>query len=143
IVEIRLRRAPVPFGDDDVAFDALRARGRRRELALVDAVRPVGQHRRGALRAERVEHLHHVAAGLALLDAAQPGILRRRELAERRVQLARRLVAALMAGEAAAERIAALEEADVLALRLDGGADAGAALPGNSLAAGKLIIDAQ
>ena len=48
VVQVRLRIGPVPHRDDDVALDALRPRRRRRKLAGLDAVGPVGEHRESA-----------------------------------------------------------------------------------------------
>ena len=100
VVQVMLLVRPVPGGHHDVAFHALRAlRGLARQLALGDAVGPIGQigERRGAELAG--QDVHHLLAGLAGLDAANPCILGGRP--EYRRDRARRQRSHLMAADAA------------------------------------------
>src|SRR5258706_5165147 len=87
--------------DDHIALDALRTRRLAvRQLALRDAVGPVAEQLR-AERAERQQLLRHLLPGLAGADAAHPCRRRRRELAERFGDGARRTLTELMAADAA------------------------------------------
>ena len=125
VVQVRLRVGPVPQRDDHVALHSLRPRRRRRQLAARHAIRPVAEQQQRALAAQLLEAAHHVAARLARLDAPLPCVRHVRKLADRRGDVARRLVAELMAGRAAAR----LEAAQPLRLGLDGGRDAVAGRP--------------
>ena len=102
VVQIDFRVRPVPHRHDDVALGALRARRRRRKLAGVDAVGPIGELFQHAVLAELVQRAAHLRAGLARLHAAIPRGDGRRELAQLPRNLARRFVAELMARQAAA-----------------------------------------
>ena len=64
IVEIFFRSGPIPLGDHDVAFHALRARRSRRQFAVLDAIGPVGVFLHGALAAHTCCHADHKAADL-------------------------------------------------------------------------------
>ena len=118
VVQVRLRIGPVPHRDDDVALAALRARRRRRPAARPPAMRSVQSayiaSARGA--ADLREAGAHAAAGLSGLDAAIPGGRRVLERAEALRDLARRLVAHLMAAGAA---VGVDDVANPLALALD------------------------
>src|SRR3954451_1649318 len=114
-MQVGLRVRPVPHRDHGVALDALRPlRLRRRQLALGDAVGPIAEHLQGALRAHAVHGVDHVEARLPGLDAAGPGLVAILELAERLGDRARRLVAELVASDAAV----GLDEIEGLGLRL-------------------------
>jgi hypothetical protein len=73
VVQVRFRIGPVPLSDDDVAFEALRPRRRRRHLTSLDTVGPVGEHLQRAAAAELIEPAAHLTSGLARLNAALPG----------------------------------------------------------------------
>ena len=75
VVQVRLRIGPVPHRDHDVALEALRPRRRRRHLAAVDAIGPVGEQQQRALLAEIVEAVDHLAAGLARREPPLPRML--------------------------------------------------------------------
>ena len=128
-MQVDLRVRPVPRRHDDVALDALRTRRRRaRQLALGDAIGPVGIHRERAGAAHLREAGAHAAAGLAGLDAAIPRHLRILELAEdARGNRARRGPAHLMAARAA---VGVDDVADPVALGLHVGRDAVALVTG-------------
>ena len=125
VVQVRLRIGPVPHRDHDVALDALRTRRRRRHLAAVDAIGPVGEQQQRALAAEVVEAVDHLAAGLARREPPLPRVRQRREGAELLGNLARALGAELMARRAAA----GLDHAEPLGLALDVRVDAVALRP--------------
>ena len=102
VVQIDLRIGPVPHRDDDVALAALRPRRRDgRQLAPRNPIGPVGPHRQRTRAADLREASAHAAAGLAGLDAAIPRGAWSVERAEVLGDLARRLVAHLMAAGAA------------------------------------------
>ena len=91
------RAAPVPHRQHQVPLAALRARRRRRHLAGGDPVGPPREHLEAALAAEPRNHAAHPAAILSGLHAPIPGLDARRERPERFGDLARRLVAQLVA----------------------------------------------
>ena len=101
VVQILVRRRPVPGGDDDVALDAGRPlRLVLGQFALRDAVGPVAEilvRHAAELAGEAVGH--HLA-GLAGGDAADPGVGAGIELAELRRNRAGRFLAELMAADA-------------------------------------------
>src|SRR5207302_9925260 len=99
----------------DVALLALRTLRRRgRQLALRNAIRPVGVHRERALAAHLREPRAHAAAGLARLDPAIPRGLHVLGLPEdARRNRARRRAAKLVASGAA---VCVDDAADPLAL---------------------------
>ena len=101
IVQILLLVHPVAQRDDDVALDALRPRRLgERQLALGDAIRPVAVV--GERHVAEVRQLaEHLLPGLARLHAPAPCLGAGRERAERRGNRARRLLAELMAADAA------------------------------------------
>ncbi len=101
VVEVRLRVGPVSDRRHDVALEALGPLGdERRQLAVFDALGPVGVVlERNALEVR--ELAHHVAASLAGLHAANPGLLVVVELTQCFGDDARRVVAHLMAADAA------------------------------------------
>ena len=138
VVQIDLRVRPIPHRHDDVALDALRARRRRGgQLALGDAVGPVGIHRERAGAAHLREAGAHAAAGLAGLDAAIPRHLRVLELAEdARGNRARGRATQLVAAGAA---VGVDDVADPLALALDVRRDAVALVTG----AGEIALGRQ
>ena len=113
-MQVRFRIGPVPLRDDDIALDALRPRRCGRQLAAVDAIGPVGEHRERALAPHLIEAAAHLRAGLSRLNAAIPRGPRRAERSKRFRNLARRLVAKLMARPATAR----LEIPDPLGLAL-------------------------
>ena len=122
VVHVGLGLGPVPQADDHVAFDALwPGRGRLGILAAGDALGPVAVHRQRRLAADLVEPPVHVDAGLPRLDAAVPGVGVRLEVGERGRNLARRLVAELVAAGAA---VRVDDAADPRALAGDGRRDA-------------------
>ena len=84
VVQIGLRIGPVPLGDHDVPFDALRTRRRRRHFAGLDPIGPVREHRERALRPELVDAAHHVRPGLARHDPPLPPFERLHVLERRR-----------------------------------------------------------
>ena len=101
VVQVLVRRRPVPGGDDEIALDAGRPlRLVLRQFALGDAVGPVAEilvRRAAELAGDAVGH--HLA-GLAGLDAANPGVRAEVELAELRRDRARRFLAELMTADA-------------------------------------------
>ena len=100
IVEIRLRVGPIPLRDDDVALLALRPRRRLgRQLTRCDAVGPISEHGQRRRPPDPVKATPHLATGLTRQDAPIPGRDRRLELAEGGGDLARGLIAELMAGQ--------------------------------------------
>ncbi len=114
-MQIRLGRRPVPQGDDDIAFDALRPRRLGRgQFAGGDAIGPLAEQLQRALRVELADVRGHIGAGLARLNAPFPRIRRGFELAEVWRQCARCLVAELVAGVAAV----GLDDVEPLALAL-------------------------
>ena len=119
VVQVRLRVRPVPHGDDDVPLDALRARRRGRNRARRDPVGPVREHLQRA-RPHHVRRAEHAAAGLTRRQPPLPCLRRRRERAERGMQLARPFAAHLVATEARA----VLHEPEVVLLALEGRVDA-------------------
>ena len=102
IVEIRLRVRPVPLRDDDVAFDTLRPRRRRRHLATRHTVGPVGEHGQCAVFAQRVEAAGHLRARLTRLNSPIPRFRRTVERAELFRNLTRAFGAELVTRRAAA-----------------------------------------
>ena len=102
IVQIALLGAPFPGRNHDVAFDTLRTlRLGEGQLALRDAIGPLAVVLVGRA-AEVAGELHrHLLARLPGLDAPHPGLLRALELAERRLDRARRGLAELVAADAA------------------------------------------
>ena len=121
VVQVVLGPGPVPQRQDDVALDAVRTgRPGGRQLAGGDAIGPVGEQLQRARRAEPAEIRRHLQHRLAGLDAPLPGVGRRRELAERLRDRARRLVAELMTRVAAV----GLDHVEPLGLALEGGRDA-------------------
>ena len=118
VVEIRGRRGPVPYRDDDVALHALRPRWPRGgQLAGGDLVGPLREQLVGARGVEPADVGHHLHHGLPRLDPACPRFLRRAEVAQLLWNGAGRLVAELMAGVAAVR----LHDVEPLGLAPKGG----------------------
>ena len=117
VVHVRLRIRPVPQRHDDVPLHAPRAGGRRRRvLARLDAVGPVGVHRQRAVAPDLRQPRVHGAARLPGLHAAVPGGEVRVEVAERLGNLSRGLVPQCVTSRAA---VGVDHRADPLALALD------------------------
>ena len=67
---------PIPGGDDDIALDALRPlRFSVRQLALSDAVRPVGEIRKSRASQFFDSVAKHGVAALSRLDSSEPRLL--------------------------------------------------------------------
>ena len=82
-MQVRLRSRPVPQGEHDVALGALRPRRLAgRQLAGGDAIRPVTEELQRARVAHPAEVGGHLRQRLPRLDAALPGVRRRREVAK-------------------------------------------------------------
>ncbi len=104
VVEIVLGVRPVAHGDDDVALEPGRPRRRgARQLAGLDAVGPIGERGEMAAvrRQQRGHEAHHAAARRSGLDAPRPGGDRRIEMPERLGNVARGVIADLVAIAAA------------------------------------------
>ena len=93
----RGRAAPVPHRQHQIALAALRTGRRLRHLAGGDPIGPPREHLEAALAPEPRDHAAHPAAVLSGLDAAVPCLDARRERPKRLRDLARRLVAHLVA----------------------------------------------
>ena len=122
-MEIVLGVRPVPHGDDDVALEPGRPRrGRARQLAGLDAVGPIGERGEVAAvrRQQRGHEAHHAAARRPGLDAPRPGGDRGIEMAERLGDVARRVIADLVAIAAAV----GLDRVEILILGLEPHGDA-------------------
>src|SRR5438045_7232626 len=101
-MDIGLRRIPIPFRDDDVAFDAGGPRrSGLRQFALCDAVGPGAEQRQLTARIEQANCVHHTGASLARLQAPLPCVGARVEMAELSGDGARGEIAELMAMDAA------------------------------------------
>src|SRR6266481_1289109 len=101
-LSVGLRRRPIPFGDDEIAFFALRARRiGLGQFALGNAVGPIAERRQSALGVEAADGVDHVSARLSGLDAPFPRRRAAIEMAELLGNRPCRLVAELMAGNAA------------------------------------------
>src|SRR6516225_8259576 len=102
VVQIAIRLAPFPGGHDHVALYALWARRLAlRQLAFGDAIGPLAEilERRAAKVAS--ELVGHLLAGLPRLDATHPGLFARLEVTELRRDRTGRLLAELVAADAA------------------------------------------
>ena len=103
VVQVSLGLAPFPGRDHDVALEALRPRRLgMRQLALGDAVGPVGKILERRTAEPSGKRVHHVLGGLARLHATHPRFLRRLELAERDGKRARGQLPELMTADAVA-----------------------------------------
>src|SRR6185312_16231348 len=72
--KVRIRIAPLPLRDDNVARDALRTVGfSERKFARSDAIGPVSEQLERASRAEPADVARHEQRSAACLQPARPG----------------------------------------------------------------------
>ncbi len=101
IVQIVLLRTPFPRGDHNVALDALRPlRLVFWQLALLNALRPIGEIFEGRAAELSCNAIGHHRTGLAGVYATHPGFLVRFEFAERFGNRARGKLAELVTADA-------------------------------------------
>ena len=115
VVEIAFRARPIPKRDHHITLDPLRAHGYGRQPARDNAVSPIGKFFEAALRVEAAYCIDHLRHRLPRLDSSLPGLDRGFERSQRLGNRAGRLVAELMASEAAI----GLDDVKPLLLALD------------------------